>query len=294
MLDERQAGDLPKAAEGFDGTQAETLAIWEADAEKLPSIGSPWRPSDGDTALYRRLAGSRLGGRVLVLGVTPELRDAVAEAGGRSVVVDMSPGMHASATRLLRCADPTRETWIHEDWFETEVAPGEFDLVLGDMVWWGISVRRQYALRDMVHRALKRDGLLVSRVRLADRARAKQSPSSVLASYLRQLDGDPEHERVIRGAMYSWLYDHTADGELKRLDRERAHALVLRLAASPQLSPYAEYLRGFAARLPGPNWTSQSREELLDIVCTCFEVEEEGCAEDYDASFYPVIALRPV
>ena len=63
---------------GFEGTESESLAIWEADAERYHSAGSPWRPSPGDAAVYRRLAGSGLGGRVLLLGVTPELRDAVA------------------------------------------------------------------------------------------------------------------------------------------------------------------------------------------------------------------------
>jgi hypothetical protein len=278
---------------GFEGTLVEALAIWEADAERWPSVGSPWRPSAGDVSVYRRLAAERLRGRALVLGATPELRDLVAEAGGRTVVVEMSGAMHACASRMLRRADPSRETWIQGDWCEALEGTGEFDLVLGDMVWWGASVRAQRVLRDALHRALKPDGLLVSRFRFTDAARAEQDPVPVLRGYLESLDRAPEDEQVLRGAMYSWLYDHTADHERRRLDRERAGALVLSLAERPELARHSEYLRGFAARFSGPNWTSQTREELLDLAGTCFEVVGEGRADDYDSLHYPVVALEP-
>jgi hypothetical protein len=278
---------------GFEVTPAETLAIWEADAERWPSAGSPWRPSAGDVAVYRRLAGPKLSGRVLVLGVTPELRDAVADAGGRPVVFDVSAGMYAAATRLLRRADPARETWIQGDWCEPSVPDGEFDLVLGDMIWWGLSVGRQHTLRDRIHAALQPAGLFVGRFRFTDVTRADQSAVAMIDAYLKQLDGAPDEERTLRGAMVTWLYDHTADGELNRLDREKAGALVLSLAARPEFSEHRQFLQGLAERLPGPNWTSQTREELLAVVYTRFHVVGEGRAEDYDSGDYPVIALQP-
>jgi hypothetical protein len=78
----RPSGVVPSTTfGGFEGSLDDTLAFWEAGAEHWHSAGSPWRPSAGDVAAYRELAGPRLGGRVLVLSVTPELRDLVAEAG---------------------------------------------------------------------------------------------------------------------------------------------------------------------------------------------------------------------
>lgn len=279
---------------GFEGTLAETLAIWESDAGRWASVGSPWRPSAGDASVYRRLAGARLGGKTLVLGATPELRDIVAEAGGHTFVIEMSGAMHACASRMLRHADPSSETWIQGDWCEVIGATHEFDLVLGDMVWWGASVKRQHVLRDAIHGSLKPDGLLVSRFRFTDAARADDDPMPVFGGYLESISRAPESEQILRGALYSWIYDHTADHELRRLDRERARALVLSLAESPELSRHSEYLRGFAARLPGPDWTSQNREELLDSARACFRVVEEGHADDYDSSQYPIVVLEPV
>jgi hypothetical protein len=255
------------------------------------SAGSPWRPSARDVAAYRKLAGSRLGGRVLVLGVTPELRDAVAEAGGRAVVLDVSPAMHAAATALLRHPDTDDETWIQSDWGDASTLAGTFDLVVGDMIWWAVSVSNQHSLRDAIHAVLRPDGLLVSRFRFTDPTRAAQSAASAFRRYVRRLDQQPEDEQVLRGALYSWLYDHTTDGDYKRLDRDRARALVLEIAATPEFSPYEEYLHGFADRLHGPNWTSQSRADLLEIVCARFAVEGEEHAGDYDSEFYPVVAL---
>jgi hypothetical protein len=279
---------------GFDGTLAEILAIWEADAGRYAAAGSPWRPSAGDAAVYRRLAEPKLGGRTLVLGSTPELRDLVAEAGGQTVVLELSTAMHACTSGMLRCADPSREAWIQADWCEALAPTHEFDLVLGDDFWWGESVPRQHLLRDALHGALVPGGLLVTRARITDVTRAADDPLDVFGSYLELLSRAPDEEQLIRGAMYSWLYDHTADHERQRLDRERARALVLSLAEIPQLCPYAEYLRGFAARLPGPNWTSQSRDELLDVVRPSFRVVAEGHADDYESSLYPVLALEPV
>jgi SAM-dependent methyltransferase len=291
-MGEGQRGEVgPGERAGYEGTPAETLAIWEADAERWPSASSPWRPSAGDIAVYRRLAGSRSSGDVLVLGVTPELRDLVAEAGGKATVVDMSPAMYAAATRLLARADPGEETWIEADWCSPAVPTGGFDLVLGDMIWWGLSVRNQHALRDRIHAALRPAGLVVGRVRIADVTRASQDPAPVVAGYLEQLARAPEEERTIRGSMLSWIYDHTANRGAKRLDRSRARALVLELAARSEFSSHEDFLRRCAALLSGPDWTSQSRDELLGVVCKRFTVEAEGRGGDYDSSCYPVVAF---
>jgi SAM-dependent methyltransferase len=283
----------PAAVDGFEGSPDEILSFWEIRAGIWHSVGSPWRPSADDIAAYRRLAGSRLAGRVLVLGVTPELRDLVAEAGGRALVLDVSPAMYAAAAALLQHADPADETWVQQDWCDASLPAGEFDLVVGDMVWWAVSVSTQHLLRDAIHAALKPDGRLISRFRFTDPTRAGQSATSAIRHYLRLIDDDWAGEQVLRGALYSWLYDHTADGRAKRIDQRRAQALVLDIAATPEFTRNEAYLRGLADRLGGPNWTSQSRAELLDIVRAKFKVEREEHAGDYDSVFYPVCALKP-
>jgi hypothetical protein len=230
---------------------------------------------------------------VLILGVTPELRDGVAEAGGQAVLLDFSGAMHTAATSMLRRADAADETWIQDDWCGAALREGEFDLVVGDVSWWLLTARKQHELRDAIHAALKTDGLFVNRFYVCDPTRVDQSPSAVLARFLGAIDREPDDEQALRGTMYSWLYDHTSDRAHQRLDRERAYALVLDLASLPEFSRHEEYLHAFAARLRGPDFTSQSREELVDVVGARFKVMGEGHAEDYDSSSFPIIALEP-
>jgi SAM-dependent methyltransferase len=272
---------------GFSATPAETVAIWESIARRWASRPSPWRPSRGDIALYRELAGRRLSGRVLILGTTAELRDLVAEACTAPVYADLSAAMRDVTTPMLRRADPAAETWIEGDWCEAPIPRGEFDLALGDMIWWVNSVQKQYPLRDAIHGFLKPDGLFVGRFRFTDPGRADEDPVSAV---LARLNGDP---RQAEGSIMSWLYDHTADHELRRLNPAAAGELAFRLADRPELAAHAEFLREVSSRRIGAAWTSQSREELLAIVRERFDVVAEARADDYESELYPILALRP-
>jgi SAM-dependent methyltransferase len=276
---------------GFQATRAETLAIWERNAEKWPSATSPWRPSPGDVAVYRRLASAKVGGRVLVLGTTPELRDLLAELGAVPVLVDMSRAMHRATSRLLRKADPSRETWIEADWCDADLPPSSFDLVLGDMVWWGISVGKQVELCETIHSALNPDGRLIGRIRFAVPTRRLEDPNPVVRTCLARLDAGEDATRI-EGELLSFVYDHTADHVRQRIQRDRARALLLELASQPEFVRHAELLSGAASRLVGADWTCQSRDELLAILYRRFEVVQEAGAEDYESSNFPIFVLR--
>jgi hypothetical protein len=80
-----------------------------------------------------------------------------------------------------------------------------------------------------------------------------------MRSFLHQVDRS-EDEQTIRGAAYSWLYDHTTDREHYRLDRERAQALVLSWQRPRVLAYEGTWVD--SRPVAGPNWTSQTREEL--------------------------------
>jgi hypothetical protein len=280
-----------ESAGGFTGTREEALAIWQAAATRWSRVNG--RPSPGDVAVYRKLAARKLDGRILILGVTPEIRDLVAEADARPVLIDMSAAMHEATSGLLRRADPARETWVEGDWSEIRLLAGTFDLVLGDMIWWALSVAGQHELRDAIHTALKTDGLFVGRFRFTDVARAEMDPVPVVTGYLERLERTPADARRIETELLSWLYDHTADHVGRRFDRARTRALLLKLASAPVLSQGADFLRDAATRLINADWTSQSRDELLDLLSVRFEIVAEGCAAYYESAQHPILALRP-
>ena len=280
---------------GFDASPAELKSIWEANAAKWPDIGPPWRPSPEDVTLYRRLSASKLPGRTLILGATPELRDLLAEHAAtmpHPVVVDCSPAMLIAMTSLAKMAHPDRERWHIADWCDDESGCESYDLVLADMVWWTVSVAKQVALRDRIATLLAPDGLFVSRFRFRDPKRVDEDPQAVIASYLRRLDGDCTNEQSLRDAMLSHLYDVTVDVAGQRMNRERILALIASRSQSERRAEHRRFLDVTRTRLIGANWTSQTRNEVLPALLERFSVAAEATASDYDAGQYPVIALR--
>ncbi len=279
---------------GFDASPEDRVAIWEANARKWPRAGPPWRPSPGDVAIYRRLiATANAAGRVVVFGVTPELRDLLAEGGSQPILVDASAAMHAATSRLLQEANPAREEWIQADWRESGLRRNSVDLLLGDMMWWGLSIGAQHELRDAIHALLKPGGLLLGRVRFTDTTRAAEDPVPVVRAFLQKLDAAPSERDVIRGALLSWLYDHTENPKRRILDRERTRDLLVGLADRADFARHREFLTTAAGSLIGADWTSQSRTELLSLIRRRFDIIDEAHADDYESVFYPVLALRP-
>lgn len=165
--------------QGFHASPDEMRAIWESNARTWALRSWPRRPSPDDVAIYRRLAGPRLDGRTLLLGATPELRDLLSQ-GSPPVVVDSSAAMYAATTELLEAADPALETWVQADWRELPFAPESFDLILGDMIWWGLSVRQQREVVAGIARMLAPDGLYVGRLRCTDRTRTGEDATAAV------------------------------------------------------------------------------------------------------------------
>lgn len=279
--------------QGFHASPEEMRAIWESNARTWALRSWPRRPSPDDLAIYRRLAGERLAGRTMLLGATPELRDLLAE-GSPPVVVDSSTAMYAATTELLQAADPALETWVQADWRELPFEADSFDLILGDMIWWGLSLRRQHEVLAGIARVLAPDGLYIGRLRCTDRTRTAQDATEAVRRFLARVEAAPEEASRVQGPMLAWLYDHTQRTELHRLDRERTRTLLLELAERAEFERHRDYLREAASLVIGANWTSQTREELLELFATRMEVVAEERAEDYDSSLQPIVALRPL
>lgn len=146
---------------GVQLSAAQARQVWAENARKWPDIGPPWRPSPGDMAIYRRFAGERLSGRVLILGATPELRDlasAYAGTAARPVVFDMSRTMLEAMSSLTRQPRKHVEEWVIGDWCTASLPLDAFDVIFADMVWWTFSVAVQAVLRDRIARLLQPGG----------------------------------------------------------------------------------------------------------------------------------------
>ncbi|MBK8164312.1 MAG: class I SAM-dependent methyltransferase [Gammaproteobacteria bacterium] len=84
-------------------------------------------------ALLRTLRGEARDRRVLILGMTPELRRLSADLGCATVCVDINPRSIAVYRDWLAPVQRTRETVIQGDWLQlARLLPRPFDAVLGD------------------------------------------------------------------------------------------------------------------------------------------------------------------
>lgn len=276
---------------GFNASPEENFAIWEANSRRWGEVASPLRPSIGDKRIYEDLAGTTLQGTVLVLGATPEIRDLVAPCAAKVVLVDQSPAMLAKMSEKLLVANPLNEVWIKADWCKAPLARRSIDLVIGDMVWWVMSVEKQRVLCDAIAEFLKPEGRFVSRFRVTDPENKRRDPLREVMRYLSRLREDGEGVAQIRGEMLTFVYDYTANFATKRFDRVAAKMFLLDLVERPEMAAYKEFLQETSCRLISADWTSQESEEVLDGVLEKFDLAGGGYASDYDSKQFPIFSF---
>jgi len=114
---------------------SETANHWQKVARQWSLLGPPLRPQPADTAFARAAIDGFLRTdaprepRTLVLGVTPELRTAAADAGSRVVCVDRSRDM---IRVIANGPDPASGYAACGDWLRLPLPAKSVDLALGD------------------------------------------------------------------------------------------------------------------------------------------------------------------
>ena len=98
----------------------------------------------------------------LVLGVTPELRDALTEFGYCTYSIDINLEMILAMNDLLKNKNPN-ETLIKANWLDNPLANGYFDVIVGDAVLPNIPWDKRLHFLSEVKRLLKPDGCFITR-----------------------------------------------------------------------------------------------------------------------------------
>lgn len=282
------------AQPGFLGSLKDIREIWSRYAQGWSDRCSPWRPSQGDIDIYQMLAKKKLSGQALLLGATPELRDLIAQSGGKITLIDICPEMINAASKFLRYSNPENENWIIADWCEMPFSSDYFDLVIGDFMWWLLSSPRQKILRDQIARILKPEGVFVSRIHFCDRTRAGQNIEDIIKNNLPRLNRDNSNRSQLREMIISKIVDTTADFHTKRLNIKKAIPVFEKIIAETD----DEFLRGFVEELFSrcrnrTDWTAQTKEEIFACLEKKFLIADEEFASDYeDAEFFPILRIE--
>lgn len=277
---------------GFIADKDEIKKIWTHNSKRWPQVTSPWRPSAGDIAIYEKFGGPKLSQKVLVLGSTPELRDLVSKYSSEHspVVADASLDMLLAGTALLEKASPDREVWFKSDWNDLPLKEHQFDLILGDMVWWVLSQSGQQELAKTIKKLLKPDGLFLSRFRLLNESCVDKNPQIIIDDYIEKFKRSEAARDTLKNQLLSDLYDATVSLENKCINRDLVR-LELSGAADKLEGEVADFLKMAAGGVVGANWTVQNRDEVLKNLTGHFKILEEGHASDYVSDNYPIFKL---
>jgi SAM-dependent methyltransferase len=98
----------------------------------------------------------------LVLGATPELRDALVDFGYSVFSIDINVDMFLAMDELLKSKD-VNEVIVRSNWLNNPLAENYFDVVLGDAVLPNVPWSDRQALLAEVRRLLKPDGIFLTR-----------------------------------------------------------------------------------------------------------------------------------
>jgi len=138
----------------------------EEFAEQWRTIGVPYRMTDNEKQIYGRFlresAGHIDNPKMIVLGVTPELRELGHKYGYRVTCVDFSQTW-INAMDILMGEEGGKDIIVRCNWFETPLQRGEYDVVVGDGPITLTELKNWDRLLEIVHQLLKPAGYFITR-----------------------------------------------------------------------------------------------------------------------------------
>jgi len=142
-----------------------TSAPWKQIADMWNTYFTPpSRVSQDEAEKYKEWLKEigREGMKALVLGVTPEIREALTELGYETTCIDINKEMILAMDSILKAKDPN-EVVINEDWLKNSLKDNTFDVVIGDCVLSNVKWKERDKLLLEVKRVLKPNGIFITR-----------------------------------------------------------------------------------------------------------------------------------
>lgn len=133
-------------------------------------VEPPFCPSKGEVKFYEKAVKKivkRKNPRVLVLGVTPEIRDLLAKYKKLDVyLININRLVYQAMTRLMKKKNP-KEKLVVANWLKMPFEKNTFDLILSHGAFSVINLKNHQRLYQNIKRAVKKDGyVLMSRVNI--------------------------------------------------------------------------------------------------------------------------------
>lgn len=144
-----------------------TSLIWKQIAQSwVEYFTSPSRPSNDEVKQYikwlRKIAKNNVDLKGLVLGATPELRDALVQTKFKSYLVDINLEMILAMSDLLKHPN-LEEVIVKANWLDNPLRDHCFDVILGDAVIPNLPWEKRTEFYKEVSRLLKPEGYFINR-----------------------------------------------------------------------------------------------------------------------------------
>lgn len=143
-----------------------TSVVWKNIADMWNTYFTPpSRISHQEVEKYREWLKSlkETGAKTaLVLGATPELRDALNELGYETTIIDINPEMIRAMDSVMKTRNP-EETIVSSNWLDNDLQSGDYDVVVGDAVLPNLPYNAREKFFSEVKRLLKPSGVFLTR-----------------------------------------------------------------------------------------------------------------------------------
>ena len=177
------------------GDTKTTIAPWKMIAELWNTwFTTPSSVSKDEAKKYREWLEKLDKKKALVLGVTPEIREPLAEFNYETTCVDINPEMVKAMDSVLKQKNPN-ETIVIENWLDNSLKDNEFDIVLGDAVLPNVKWRDRKKLLSEVARVLKPEGLFVTRAFCVPREKTFKDVDEIFEHFARR---EPNYENALK------------------------------------------------------------------------------------------------
>lgn len=168
----------------------ETSYAWKQIAQSwVDYFDSPSRPSAGEVSQYNKwlkeISKGKKGLKGLVLGATPELRDALSENNFKTHIIDINLEMILAMSELLKTKNPD-EVIIRSNWLNNPLQSGYFDVILGDAVLPNLPWDKREQFYKEIKRLLKKGGYFINRAFFVPEKKTYQNIEEILEAFAKK------------------------------------------------------------------------------------------------------------
>lgn len=162
-----------------------TAAPWKAIADMWNTyFTQPSRISKDESNKYKKWLSKYADSskKILLLGVTPEIRESLAELKCNVTCIDINKEMISAMDSVLKVKNPHEEI-LNENWLDNSLPDNSFDIVIGDAVLPNVAWEEREKLLLEVKRVLKPNGLFITRVFCVPRKKPFKNVDELLKKF---------------------------------------------------------------------------------------------------------------